>query len=362
MLFPIYRNSGINDLMYNKVTDGISHKALMDRMKSEKSVEIVGAESNYYKIVGLGRSLKRGLGFKAPDFKKCKNISEMYHLYRRHKINNAHFLARVGFYIDSEYRIMLKAAPEIEILPSALRTFLEEPENVFMSLNMWDGIISANERFQKGLEVPNLGKIFPLYGVWCPTSLDFVHLFDSYLQSRSFRGTAVDLGCGTGVLGMMLATKGMTSFGVDNNFQAAKSANLNAQKLGLNFTAVHGDAETIALPNCDVIVCNPPWIPGKPSSGLDSGNFDPEEKLLQACFVQSRKKLENNGKLLLVYSDLASNLGLQVKGRIEDLCVKHEMVIRNVLEKPFPISLDYKDPFKKAKDESKIFLYEINRL
>lgn len=360
MAFPIYKNSGHSDLMYNKVSDSIGHKSLLNRMKSEKSVEIISPDANYYKIIGLGRSLKRALSTKPPDFSKCANTAQMYHLYRRHKINNSHFLARLGFYISSEYKIMMKAAPDIEILPSAIRTITSEVEPVFMSLNVWDGVVSANEWFQKGIEVPFLGTIFPLYGVWAPTSQGYLQLFQEYLKSRSFKGTAVDLGCGTGVLGMMLAQRGMSCFGVDSNFQAAKCANLNAKKLGLDYTAVHDKAESISLPSCDVIVCNPPWIPGNPSSELDKGCFDQDEGLLKTCFEQT-KKLNSGGRLLLIYSDLASKFGLQKEKRVEELCGEHGLVIRNVFEKEFEVSLDYKDPFKKIKDESHIMLYEITR-
>jgi predicted RNA methylase len=256
---------------------------------------------------------------------------------------------------------MLKAVPDIEILPSAIRTFISTPEPVFMPLNIWEGIVSANEWFQKGIEIPNLGTIFPLYGVWAPTSQSYLNLFQDYLKSRTFKGTAIDLGCGTGVLGMMLAQRGMTVFGVDSNFQAAKCANLNAQKLGLDFTAVHDSVEKISLPSCDVLVCNPPWIPGSPSSELDKGNFDEDEKVLKACFEQT-KKLNSGGRLLLIHSDLPARLGLQKENRVDELCVRNGLIITNVFKKEFGISLDLKDPFKKIKDGSHILLYEIKRI
>jgi Methyltransferase small domain len=362
LIAPIYKNTGLSNIAYNKVTDNISHKVLYNRMGQEKSIELISEKSSYIKIIELSKNLRKKLRIIKPDTTNCKSPKDIFHLYRRLKIEHAHFLSRVGFTIDKTYRPFIRFAPDISILPSAIRTYLDAPEDVFMPLNIWDGIISANQWYEKGVHIESLGdKIYPLYSVWPPTGVEYLQLFNEYLANVSVSGTAIDLGCGTGVLGMILAKKGMSAFGVDSNFEAAKSSNLNAQKLGLDFTAVHGDASSISIPDCDLIVCNPPWIPARPSSALDTGNYDPEETLLKSVFKQT-KKLKSNGKLLLFYSDLAQNLELQAKGRIEQLCIDHELVIKKILTKKFPITLDVTHPLKHIRDDSNIFLYEISRL
>ena len=51
-----------------------------------------------------------------------------------------------------------------------------------------------------------------------------IKLLNKYLGKKNVKGTAIDLGCGSGVLGMILAKRGMSSFGIDSNFQAAKAS------------------------------------------------------------------------------------------------------------------------------------------
>ena len=74
------------------------------------------------------------------------------------------------------------------------------------------------------------------------------------------------------------------------------------------------------------------------------------------------KKLNQGGRLILIYSDLAQNLGLQTKGKIEELCKKHSLVIKNIITTNFPITADRTHPLKSFKDNSTISLYEIIRL
>ena len=362
LLIPIYQQSGIDTLEYNRVSDTISHRVLFKRLKSTKSIEFISEKATYSKVIGISKNLRKDLRFSLPDVSKCKSPKDIFHLYRRGKINQIHFLARVGFTIDQNYKIFLRFVPEIPILNSAIRTFITEPMPIFMPINLWDGIISANEWNEKGIQIAGLGnKIYPGYGVWPPTNQEYLKLFTDYISSSNLEGTAVDLGSGSGVLGMILAKHGLNSFGVDNNFHAAKSSNLNAQRLGLDFTAVHGDANSIIIPECDVLVCNPPWIPAVSSSILDNGNYDPDENLLKASFSQT-KKLKPNGRFLLIYSDLAQNLELQNKGRIEELCKENNLVIKNILSCHFPITLDHTHPLKPFRDKSFIYLYEIIRL
>ena len=144
-LYPIYQKSGIEDLKYNRVTDTISHKVLYSRMRQEKTIEFISDKSSYSKIVGLSKNIRQRLRYTLPNFKKQTSPENIFHLYRRAKIDQAHFLARIGFTIDENYNIFLKYVPDIPILPSAIRTFITEPEPIFMPLNIWDGIISSNE-------------------------------------------------------------------------------------------------------------------------------------------------------------------------------------------------------------------------
>jgi methylase of polypeptide subunit release factors len=73
--------------------------------------------------------------------------------------------------------------------------------------------------------------------------------------------------------------------------------------------------DELGLPfTVDIITCNPPWIPAnfvRETNPLDNGVFDPEEKFLHSAFNFARLHLSKTGEMLMVYSDLAYQLGLQ---------------------------------------------------
>jgi len=59
---------------------------------------------------------------------------------------------------------------------------------------------------------------------------------------------------------------------------------------------------------CDLIICNPPWLPADfvlETNPLDNGVYDPQEKFLLSSLNFARMHLSPQGKMLLVYSDLA---------------------------------------------------------
>ena len=73
----------------------------------------------------------------------------------------------------------------------------------------------------------------------------------------------------------------------------------------------------------DLVLCNPPWLPAsyvKETNPLDNGVYDPEEKFLKAAFNFCRIHLcRQRGEMLLIYSDLAIQLGLQEESRVKTL-------------------------------------------
>lgn len=91
----------------------------------------------------------------------------------------------------------------------------------------------------------------------------------------------------------------------------------------------------------ELIVCNPPWINAKPvrEDEFEIGNFDQDEKMLRSLFGFCAKRLQvkspnqKNGSLILVYSDLSTNLGLSQKHIVDELCMQHGLRIVGRVER-----------------------------
>lgn len=125
----------------------------------------------------------------------------------------------------------------------------------------------------------------------------------------------------------------------------------------------------------ELIVSNPPWINARPfkDDDFESGNFDYEEETLKSIFKLSQDRLQTkgvdtkDGTLLLIYSDLSANLGLSTKSVIEDLCAKHELLIRDKRSVSFKGTNKREekkilsDPLSVYKNVSHLTIYEITR-
>ena len=167
----------------------------------------------------------------------------------------------------------------------------------------------------------------------------------------------VDLGCGTGVLSLVMSENGGFNgqiYSIDSQERCIQSTEMNSQIFGLadrqhaiqldivdfyhmddstqdsvERTAFYKNtADELGIPfTVDLIICNPPWIPAKfvqETNPLDNGVYDPEEKFLKSALNFAKVHLDKNtGEMLLIHSDLAYQLGLQESTRVGDLATQY---------------------------------------
>jgi methylase of polypeptide subunit release factors len=62
-----------------------------------------------------------------------------------------------------------------------------------------------------------------------------------------------------------------------------------------------------------LIVCNPPWLPARPSSSLEGAVYDPESQMLRGFLAKLKDHLLPGGEGWLILSDLAEHLGLRTR-------------------------------------------------
>ena len=71
------------------------------------------------------------------------------------------------------------------------------------------------------------------------------------------------------------------------------------------------DADLFPPGLASVIVCNPPWLPARPSSPLEHAIYDPDSRMLLGFLAGLRAHLAPQGEGWLLLSDLAERLGLR---------------------------------------------------
>jgi methylase of polypeptide subunit release factors len=182
------------------------------------------------------------------------------------------------------------------------------------------GVIGAHEWRTKGIELPEAGgRIHPHFGVFAPIRREYVDLVSStpLPTASASSSVAFDIGTGTGVLAAVLARRGIERVvATDLDPRALACARENVQQLGLSERIDVVQADLFPEGRAALVVCNPPWIPARPSSPMENGIYDPESRMLRGFLTALPDHLEPGGEGWLILSDLAEHLGLRTRTQL----------------------------------------------
>ncbi|MGW4667012.1 methyltransferase [Streptosporangium sandarakinum] len=282
--------------------------------------------------------------------------AESFHLHRRARGHRARVLGRLLVLLEDDYRLNLRRAPDVR--RACIEAYGPRSEPVAVSLTELLGVIGAHQWRTKGVEVPALrARIHPHYGVFSPVRGEYVDLvahapLPPPAGPRAGRRTAFDLGTGTGVLAAVLARRGVDHVvATDISPRALACAEENVRRLRLTGRVDVVGPGLFPDGRADLIVCNPPWIPARPTSAVEQGVYDPDGSMLRGFLTALTAHLEPGGEGWLILSDLAEHLGLRTRGEllagIEEACLH---VVDRIDTRPrHPRARDAADPLHAAR-------------
>jgi SAM-dependent methyltransferase len=273
--------------------------------------------------------------------------AEAFHLHRQDQSQRARTLGALLVPLDGDYRIPLSRAPDIRQACEEAYGPGQGPSVV--SLRGLLGVIGAHEWRIKGIEIAAIGgRIHPHYGVFAPIRAEYVDLVATAAlppASKSSSCVAFDIGTGTGVLAAVLARRGITRVvATDREPRALVCARENLERLGLAEQVEVVQADLFPAGRAALAVCNPPWVPGRPSSPIEGGIYDPESRMLRGFLAALPAHLEPGGEGWLIMSDLAELLGLRTRS---ELLTAFEAAGLKVVERS-----DVRPTHPRASDES----------
>ena len=275
-------------------------------------------------------SRKSAKAAKAADKAKSDTAPEgampdAFHRHRLAQSQRARTLGMVLIPADQDHRIPLRRAPDVQQACAEAYGHAERP--YVTSLRELLGIVGAHEWRKKGVPIAGPEKleafrIHPHYGVFAPVRTDYVPLVaQAPLPEALTAGSlAFDIGAGTGVLAVILAKRGIArTVATENNPRAVLCAKENLQMLGLQNQVEVLETDFFPEGRAALIVCNPPWVPARPSSALEHAIFDPDSRMLRGFLEGLSSHLLPGGEGWLILSDFAEHLQLRSRQQLLDM-------------------------------------------
>ncbi|WP_347238658.1 class I SAM-dependent methyltransferase [Dietzia sp. E1] len=323
---------------------------IRDDIAADKALKLIRSgtgllwRGDFHNARQLMRALDRRLGKRASRAPQSSDPGEIFRANRRARAERATILGRILVPLEPDYSIGLRRAPDVR--GACVHAYGPPASGVeeasggsdgaggthggesLVSLPEVLGVISAYEWHRSGIEIAALGaRIHPAYGVFAPTRDEYIDLVaDAGWPPGVAQPVVWDIGTGTGVLAAVLARRGARAVvASDINPRAVECARDNMRRLGLEdrVTVVRGDLwpgddDEVGdrSGRADVVVCNPPWIPGLPTSALEQGIYDPDSDMLHRFLRELPDHLTPQGEGWLILSDLAEHLGLRTRDEL----------------------------------------------
>jgi len=291
--------------------------------------------------------------------------AERFYRHRQAQGRRARVLGMLVIEVEGDHGIALRRAPDLR---EACAEAWGPPDGqpCVVALRELVGLVGAHEWRKKGVEIPALGpppanRIHPHYGVFSPVRGEYLDLVAKAALPAD-TSLAWDIGTGTGVIAAVLARRGIERVvATDLNPRALACARDNIGRLKLAGRVEIVEADLFPPGTAPLVVCNPPWLPGKPGTLLEQAVYDPDSRMLRGFVAGLRERLAPGGQGWLVLSDLAEHLGLRTRDELLALFAAGGLgVIERLDVRPrHPKASDADDPLAMARSREITSLWRL---
>lgn len=290
---------------------------------------------------------------------KTLTKAEAFHLHRLAQSQKARTLGMLLLSFEDGYRINLRRAPDVT---EACEEAYGPADGPFVaSLRELLGLIGAHEWRKKGVEISALdARIHPYYGVFSPVRGEYLSLVEQAPLPAT--DLAFDIGTGTGVLAALLAKRGIKHVvATEQDPRALACAHDNIGRLELNEQVEIVEVDLFPEGKAPLIVCNPPWIPARPSSAIERAIYDPESHMLRGFLNGLAAHLTPGGEGWLILSDIAEHLGLRTRDELLQMISEAGLQVADRLDiRPqHPKAMDENDPLHAARKAEVTSLWKL---
>ncbi len=289
---------------------------------------------------------------------------DAFNQHRQAQAQRARILGMVLIPFNADYSIPLRRAPDAKAACTEawgrVRAAVEGVDGASIStLRDLMGMISAHEWRKKGVEIAALGegphnRIHPHYGVFSPVRGEYIDLVATTPLPTSAVTplVAFDIGTGTGVLAAVLVRRGVTQVvATEMDSRALACAMANLKQLGVLPQVNVVRVDLFPEGTAGLVVCNPPWLPARPSSPIEHAVYDEGSRMLLGFLKGLAAHLAPGGEGWLILSDFAEHLGLRTRAELLDAIAANGLKVLGRLDaKPLhPKVEDATDPLHTAR-------------
>ncbi len=298
-------------------------------------------------------------------------LAEAFHLHRLAQSQRARMLGMLLIPFTADYSIALRRGPAVKLACTEAWGPADDTAGAsVVSLRELLGVTSAHQWRKKGVEIAALGvapnnRIHPHYGVFSPVRGEYIHLVATAHLPKAPSGQALvafDIGTGTGVLSAVLARRGVDRVvATDQDPRALACARDNLAQLGVTDRVQVVQTDLFPPGQASLVVCNPPWLPARPSSPIERAVYDEGGRMLAGFLKGLTAHLAPKGEGWLVLSNLAEHLGLRTR---QELLAAFEAnglrVVSRIDAKPLhPKASDASDPLADARSREVTSLWRL---
>lgn len=263
----------------------------------------------------LLQAMTRRLDRRSDPRPASASLTDQFHRHRLAQAQRARLLSAIILPVEPDYAIALRRAPDWR---QACEEAYGAPDGLasVVSLRELLGLVGAHEWRKKGVPIAATGgRVHAHYGVFSPVRGEYVDLVAATpLPSDAL---AFDIGTGTGVLAAVLAQRGVQRIvATDLDPRALACAADNLERLGHAGRVELVKADLFPPGRAPLVVCNPPWLPGKPSASIEHAIYDPDSRMLRGFLAGLAEHLSPGGQGWLILSDLAEHLGLRSRAQL----------------------------------------------
>ena len=314
-------------------------------------------------LQALARRTDHTKGKKKKPAKAPASATEAFHLHRQAQSQRARTLAMLLIPFEAGYRIPLRRAPDVA--QACNEAYGPGNDAFVISLRELQGLIGAHEWRKAGVPIGALGeRVHPHYGVFSPVRGEYVQLVADAPLPPGAQELAFDIGAGTGVLSAVLARRGVRRVvATDLDQRALACARDNLARFGLASQVELLEADLFPPGLAPLVVCNPPWVPARPSSSVEHAVYDPDSRMLRGFLSGLAAHLAPGGEGWLILSDLAEHLGLRSREQLLEWISASGLTVLGRLDaRPVhPKASDVADPLHAARSAELTSLWRLGK-